>query len=252
MIIKAPAKLNLDFEILGIREDGYHEIKTLMETIDLCDYLTVYKSEGFSLTGSLVAPPRETTIYKAVTVMEETFNQSFGLSVHLDKTIPVMAGMGGGSSNAAAVMFAINELYELKLTKEELKGLAASVGADVPFFIEGGRCLCEGFGEKVTPLTNTNAPGYYVIFRPHVRLSTKHAYQDYDRVGEPFSKAARVKAPQLDRIFELFPDATISGKGPTAFVFRAISESPELPAEINELVKLWDGDIYVARPIGRQ
>ena len=251
MIYKAPAKVNLEFKILGTRQDGYHEIRTVMQTIDLCDYLTVQKSEGFSLTGTLVAPPRETTIYKAVSMMEETFGQAFRISVHLDKTIPVMSGMGSGSSNAAAVIIAINELYELKLPKDEMKGLASSVGAEVPFFIEGGRCLCEGFGEKVTTLPDEEEPGYYIIFRPHKRIATKQAYMDYDHVGQSFAEAARIKAPQLERIFEIFPDAVISGKGPTAFVFRGIMHNPELPTEINVLVREWDGDIYIARPIGR-
>jgi len=251
MIIKAPAKINLEFEILGKRKDGYHEIRTVMQTIDLCDYLTVQKSEGFSLTGTLVAPPRETTIYKAVSMMEETFGRAFRISVHMDKTIPVMSGMGGGSSNAAAVIFAINELYELKLPKDEMKGLASSVGADVPFFIEGGKCLCEGFGEKITPLPDEEEPGYYIIFRPHKRIATKQAYMDYDRVGQSFAEAARIKAPQLEQIFEIFPDAVVSGKGPTTFVFRDIRHNPELPTSINDLVREWDGDIYIARPIGR-
>lgn len=250
MIIKAPAKINLDFEILKRREDGYHEIRTTMQTIDINDYLLIEKSEGFSLTGNLVAPPQETTIYRAVKVMEETFGQPFPIAVHLDKTIPCMAGMGGGSADAAATLYAISQLYELKLTKEELQGLGASVGADVPFFIVGGKCLCEGIGEKVTPLP-PDPPGYYILFRPHKRISTKQAYMDYDRVGQPFAQAARIKVPQLDDIFELFPDAVVSGKGPTAFVFRTLEENPVLPAEINRLIKTWDGDIYVARPLGR-
>ena len=252
MIIKAPAKLNLEFEILSKREDGYHEIRTVMQTIDICDYLTINKSEGFSLTGVLVAPAHETTIYKAVKVLEETFQKPFPISVHLDKTIPVMAGMGGGSSNAAAVIFAINQLYGLKLARDEMKGLAASVGADVPFFIEGGRCLCEGFGEKVTPLPDEEEPGYYIIFRPHKRIATKQAYMDYDRVGQSFAEAARVKAPQLDQFFEVFPDAVVSGKGPTAFVFRAWRLNPELPAAVIDMVRGWDGDTYIARPLGRE
>ena len=251
MIIKAPAKINLEFEILGKREDDYHDIRTVMQTVDLNDYLEIEKSEAFSLTGTMVAPPRETTIYKAMTVMEETFAQDFPIRVHLDKMIPVSAGMGGGSSDAAAVLYAINELYELKASKEELQGLAGSVGADVSFFIVGGKCLCEGFGEKVTQLPADEEPGYYMIFRPHKRISTKQAYFDYDRVGQPFSEAARIRAPQLDDIFDIFPDAVISGKGPTAFVFRSMRLNPDLPAELNRLITTWDGDIYVARPIGR-
>ncbi len=252
MIIKANAKLNLEFEILGRREDGYHEIRTVMQTIDLNDYLEIEKSEAFSLTGVLVAPAFETTIYKAYQVMEETFGQSFPISVHLDKTIPVMAGLGGGSSDAAAVLFAINEIYQLKLTKEELMGLGASVGADAPFFITGGKCLCEGIGDKVTPLPDEDEPGYYIIFRPHKRIATKQAYMDYDRVGQSFAEAARIKAPQLDQFFDIFPDAVVSGKGPTAFVFRSLKSHPDLPAAVTDMVRGWDGDTYIARPLGRE
>jgi len=252
MIIRAPAKINLSFEILSKRDDGYHEIRTVMQTIDICDYLTIQKSEVFSLTGVLVAPPHKTTICKALNVLEDTFGQPFPISVHLDKVIPVMSGMGGGSSDAAAVIFAINELYGLKLARDEMKGLAASVGADVPFFIEGGRCLCEGFGEKVTPLFNEDEPGYYIIFRPHKRIATRQAYMDYDRVGQSFAEAARIKAPQLDQFFEIFPDAVVSGKGPTAFVFRSLKDNPDLPAAITDMVRAWDGDTYIARPLGRE
>ncbi len=262
MIIKAPAKINLEFEILGTRQDGYHEIRTVMQTVDLCDYLTVQKSEVFSLTGTLVAPPKETTIYKAVSVMEEAIGQQFPISVHLDKMIPVGAGMGGGSSDAAAVIFAINELYELKLPKDEMKDLAASVGADVPFFIMGGKCLCEGFGEKITPLPPDEGKFYYFIFRPHKRIATKQAYMDYDRAGQSFAEAARAKCPQLDEIFQFFPDAVVSGKGPSTWVKRSYydAEYKSEPVQavaggmesfLNRVARTWDGDIYAARPIGR-
>jgi len=265
MIMKAPAKINLSFEILGKREDGYHEIRTVMQTVDLCDYLTIEKSKQFFLTGIQVAPPEETTIYKAVKVLEETFQQSFPISVHLDQTIPVMAGLGGGSSNAAAVLYAINELYELKLSKEELMGLGASVGADVPFFIIGGKCLCEGFGEKVTRLPPDEGNFYYIIFRPHKRIATRQAYMDYDRVGQSFAEAARVKCPQLDDVFSFFPDAVVSGKGPSTWVKREYFDA-EFEGEpvhaiaggldtflsgIKTMTRTWDGDIYIVRPVGR-
>ena len=262
MIIKAPAKINLEFEILGKRKDGYHEIRTVMQTVDLNDYLEIEKSEAFSLTGLQVAPPRETTMYKAMTVMEETFDRQFPISVHLDKMIPVMAGMGGGSSNAAAVLYAINELYELKLSKEELMGLGASVGADVPFFIVGGKCLCEGIGEKVTLLPPDEGKFYYIIFRPHKRIATKQAYMDYDRVGQSFAEAARVKCPELDDVFQFFPDAVVSGKGPSTWAKRSYydAEYESEPAHaiagglesfLNRAIRTWDGDIYFTLPVGR-
>lgn len=266
MIIAAPAKINLGFEILGTRGDGYHEIRTVMQTVDLCDYLTIQKSEAFRLTGTQVAPPAETTIYKALKTMEETFGQPFPISVHLDKVIPVMAGLGGGSSDAAAVLFAINELYQLKLSKPELMGLGASVGADVPFFIIGGKCLCEGIGEKVTPLPPDEGKFYYIIFRPHKRISTKQAYMDFDRVGQSFAEAARIKCPELDDVFQFFRDAVVSGKGPSTWVKRDFIdvEFEGQPAQamaggvdtflstMTVLTKTWDGDIYFTRPVGRQ
>lgn len=250
MIVKAPSKINLSFEILGKRQDGYHEVRTIMQTIDLNDYLEIEKSELFTLTGCWVAPVEETTIYKAVQVMEEKFQYPFPINVHLDKTIPVMAGLGGGSADAAAVLYAINILYDLKLSKEELMNIGTTIGADVPFFLIGGKCLCEGIGEKVTPLPPDEEPGYYILFRPHKRISTKQAYMDYDRVGQSFAEAARIKAPEIDQILEMFPDALVSGKGPTCFISR-----PSPPAargsELNKLIPGWDGDIYVARPVGR-
>ncbi len=258
MIIPAPAKINLEFEILGKRDDGYHDVHTVMQTVDLCDHLTIEKSEQFILSGTLVAPQEESTIYKSVQVMEETFGQSFPISVHLDKVIPLMAGLGGGSSDAAATLYAINELYELKITKEELMGLGASVGADVPFFIVGGKCLCEGIGDKVTPLPPDEGRFYYLIFRPHKRIATKQAYGDYDLVGLSFAAAARIKAPQLNDVFQFFRDAVVSGKGPSTWVkldfYDAEHDGPlKVPPfyPVHAMTKSWDGDIYFTRPVGR-
>ena len=266
MIIQAPAKINLEFDILSKRADGYHDVRTVMQTVDLCDYLTIVKSEEFILSGTLVAPPEETTIFQSIKIMEETFDQKFPISVHLDKVIPVMAGMGGGSSDAAATLYAINELYELKCSKEELMGLGASVGADVPFFIEGGKCLCEGIGEKVTPLPPDEGKFYYLIFRPHKRIATKQAYMDYDRVGQSFAEAARIKAPQLDDVFQFFRDAVVSGKGPSTWVKRdyydAVFEGEPVHAmgggiesfygRMMRMTNTWDGDIYFTEPLGRE
>jgi len=273
VIIQAPAKINIEFEIIGRRGDGYHEVRTVMQTVDLCDYLTIEKSEQFILSGTLVAPTEETTMYKSVKIMEETFGQSFPISVHLDKVIPLMAGLGGGSSDAAATLYAINELYELKCSKEELMGLGASVGADVPFFIVGGKCLCEGIGEKVTPLPPDEGKFYYLIFRPHKRIATKQAYMDYDRVGQSFADAARVKAPQLDDVFQFFRDAVVSGKGPSTWVKRDFYEAVHGDQPVHAIaggiesfysrmvlmtsptpiyVPGWDGDIYFTRPVGRR
>ena len=250
MIVKAPAKLNLTFEILGKREDGYHDIRSVMQTIDINDYLQVEKSDQFAFTGPMVCSIHDLLITKAVKVMEEAMGKSFPVWVHLDKTIPVMAGMGGGSSDAAAILYAVNNLYQLGLTKEQLIELGAKVGADVPFFIQGGKCLCEGFGEKVTPLPPED-PGYYIVFRPHRRLSTKQAYEDYDKTGVSFAEQARGKCPQLDDVFEVFPDAVVSGKGPTAFLRLSYELNPHLPAGIETLLPVWDGDIFVAPAVGR-
>ena len=220
MIINAPAKLNLTFEIKGKREDGYHNLKTIMQTVDIYDRLHIVKASDLELTGCLVAPFEDNTIIKAVRELEKFTGQKLPCHIHLDKTIPIGAGLGGGSSDAAATLWAVNSIYNLKCSVEDILQIGAKVGSDVPFFVIGGKSLVEGRGEIVTPLASEEGRFLYLVFRPHKRISSHEAYEEYDRTGKSFADQAREKCPQLDRVYHFFRDALVSGKGPTTWVRR--------------------------------
>lgn len=246
-LLLAPAKLNLEFEITGKRPDGYHDIRTVMQTIFLHDYLWIEKGESFAFSGSLPCPMEDLLVLKAVRALEEYCGKQLPVWVHLDKAIPIGAGMGGGSSDAAATLAGVNEVYDLDLDLSELEEVAIKVGSDVPFFLHGRRCLVEGRGEKVTQLPDLPDDVCYVVFRPHMRLSTKAAYAEYDRTGTKFAEQAWRSCPQLKKVFNVFPDMIISGKGPTAFVART-RDLAEFT--IKQMVQFydWDGDIFLTGP----
>jgi len=161
----APAKINWTLEVLGRREDGYHEIRSVMQTIDLCDELIVEEGEGAekeegwvrSGSGALkVEGEHEGTeddlTLKTVRALEDATGRELPIALRLRKRIPVAAGLGGGSSDAAAVLRLLNKLYSLGMSAEELAEVGARLGSDVPFFVYGGTALVEGRGERVTPL----------------------------------------------------------------------------------------------------
>jgi 4-diphosphocytidyl-2-C-methyl-D-erythritol kinase len=151
--ISAPAKINLTLEVLGERQDGYHDIRSVVQAIDLCDTISFEDSNnviigcdmpGWSADKSLVP--------KAVALVRESFRTANGIKLDIKKRIPLMSGLGGDSSDAAAVIRGLNESWELKLLPETLNELAASLGSDVFYFFHGGTALVEGRGEVVKPL----------------------------------------------------------------------------------------------------
>ncbi|MFQ6108939.1 MAG: 4-(cytidine 5'-diphospho)-2-C-methyl-D-erythritol kinase [Candidatus Aminicenantales bacterium] len=156
MKIRSYAKINLGLEILRKREDGYHEIKTLFQSIDFYDVLELSNlhTEGILLKGNdpSVCWDKNNLIHKAVALLRERCGLSRGVAIHVDKRIPPGRGLGGGSSNAAMTLYALNKMWELGLNKKELMTLGQELGADVPFFLEGGLCLGEARGDIVTPL----------------------------------------------------------------------------------------------------
>jgi 4-diphosphocytidyl-2C-methyl-D-erythritol kinase len=253
----APAKLNLTFEIVGKRTDGYHYIKSVMQTIDLYDVLQIEKANKYQLTGAQTCPTADSTITRTYFEMREYTGKDLPCTIHLTKAIPQGAGMGGGSSDAAQMIFALNQLYDLHLVPSEMFTIAQRVGSDVSFFLVGGMCLVEGKGEQITPMAPPTKGTYYLVFRPHKRLSSKQAYEFYDRTGTPFEAQAKAAAPQLEEVFIHFPDAVISGKGPTAFVAQVGPlEGPNRRCASNEIqimedLKLvWNGDIFICHPVG--
>ncbi|MFH1560630.1 MAG: 4-(cytidine 5'-diphospho)-2-C-methyl-D-erythritol kinase [Chloroflexota bacterium] len=150
LTVRAYAKVNLTLEVLGKREDGYHQIASVMQTIDLCDELRFAPSDHLMLRCNL--PSLETPdnlVLKAATLLKEHTGYSGGMDIYLNKAIPLASGLGGGSSDAAATLKALNRLWGLDLRHEELLPLAASIGSDVSFFLLGGTAIAEGRGEEV-------------------------------------------------------------------------------------------------------
>jgi 4-diphosphocytidyl-2-C-methyl-D-erythritol kinase len=247
--VYAPAKLNLSFEIVGKRPDGYHDIRSVMQTIDLWDVLEFRDADFFSLTGAQVCDREDSPITRAVRELENYVGFMIPMNIHLTKSIPIGSGLGGGSSDAAATLTGLNEALMLGLDIGQLKEIALKVGADVAFFLLGGKCLVEGRGEKLTKLPADPPNFYYVVFRPHKRLSSREAYEDYDRLGKTFAEMCREKAPQLEKVFEVFPNAVISGKGPSTWIKINHEYDAYLAAHLNLFLPGWDGDIFVCRPI---
>lgn len=178
--IKAMAKVNLGLDVVGRRANGYHDVKMVMQTVNLYDTLTLTKiEEGIRITSNTGELPlnEDNLIYKAARQLMEYTGKKMGVSIHLKKRIPIAAGMAGGSTDAAATLLGLNELYNLNLTKETLAQVGVKIGADVPYCIYGGTCLSEGIGEVLTKLPD--APDcYLVIAKPPISVSTKYVYEN--------------------------------------------------------------------------
>ena len=179
--IKAMAKINLGLDVLRRRENGYHEVKMVMQTVNLYDTLVFTKREDTTIsittnTGELPLDENN-LIYKAAKILFMHVRREYGTDIHLEKRIPIAAGMAGGSTDAAATLLALNSLYEFGLTKEELANLGVKIGADVPYCIYGGTYLSEGIGEILTKLPDT-PDCYIVIAKPEIGVSTKYVYEN--------------------------------------------------------------------------
>lgn len=181
VVIKAMAKVNLGLDVLRRLENGYHEVKMVMQTVNLYDKLTVKKKEreGITITSNTGELPlnEDNLIYKAARLIFEKTGKSYGVSIHLDKNIPIAAGMAGGSTDAAATLIALNELFDFGMSKEQLAEIGVKIGADVPYCIYGGTCLSEGIGEVLTKLPDT-PDCYLVIAKPGIGVSTKYVYEN--------------------------------------------------------------------------
>jgi 4-diphosphocytidyl-2-C-methyl-D-erythritol kinase len=151
--IEAPAKINLTLEVLGKRPDGYHEIRSIIQTIDFCDSLQITPEREIRIKSTAAGWFTEKSLVtKAVQLLKETAKYSGGANIDIEKHIPLMSGLGGDSSDAAAVLHGLNRVWELGFSREKLLVLAQQLGSDVSFFLYGGTALLEGRGEKVSPL----------------------------------------------------------------------------------------------------
>ena len=174
--LAAFAKVNLALEVLGKRTDGYHELSTVMQTVDLADRLVLEDADELALTTTSPDVPANGSnlALRAAAALREAAHVDRGLRVSLDKRIPVAAGLGGGSSNAAAVLLGLNRLWNLRWPAPRLAEVAATLGMDVPFFLKGGVALGTGRGERVTPLAGM--PLSLVLVNPGTPLSTAAVY----------------------------------------------------------------------------
>ena len=205
--LKARAKINLGLDVVRRREDGYHEVRMVMQMLKLYDQIDIEKTEtpGIRLTCNLsFLPTDERNIaYKAAKVMMEQFDIKQGVCIRIEKHIPVAAGMAGGSADAAAVMKGLNKMFGLGLSTKELMERGVRLGADVPYCIMGGTALAEGIGEKLTELP---APpkASILVAKPPIMVSTKEVYQSL--------KADELSShPDIDGMIEALKQGSLQG-----------------------------------------
>ena len=191
MIFHSPAKLNLYLYIKQKYQNGFHEIDSLFVRINLYDVITISDAPGPNITrnGDLSYLKKDDLCYKAAVALKQTSNCNLGCSVTLRKRIPVGAGLGGGSSNAATVLKGLNKLWKLRYTKEELKLIAKEIGADVPFFIEEANCFGTGIGERLIAISNSEClPKYYVTLTPNIKISTALIFEKFQLTKEHLTR----------------------------------------------------------------
>ncbi len=181
MQLKALAKINLGLDVLRRREDGYHEVRMIMQTVHIFDQLQLEKKQdtGISVRTNLYYLPENENnlVYKAAKLLWDEFGLPGGISIQLKKYIPVAAGMAGGSSDAAAVLFGMNRMYDLGLSMEELMQRGVKIGADVPYCIMRGTALAEGIGEVLSPLPPM-PPCTILVAKPGIGVSTRFVFEN--------------------------------------------------------------------------
>ena len=180
----AHAKINWTLFVLGRRTDGFHEIRTLFQTITLHDRLTFTESDDERLTLACDDPSipvdEKNLVLRAALALREKYGVSKGARIHLEKRIPAEAGLGGGSSDAAVALLGLTHLWQIKTGREELTEIGARLGADVPFFFSGGTALGRGLGTEITPLEDVSAE-HLLIIKPRAKVSTPEAYKALQR-----------------------------------------------------------------------
>jgi 4-diphosphocytidyl-2-C-methyl-D-erythritol kinase len=184
---RAYAKINLGLDVLGKRQDGYHEVSMIMQSVNLYDTLTIRKYNGgdIRLKANLPWLPTDhrNLVYKAAKLFQETLHINEGIQITLNKKIPVSAGMAGGSSDAAATLTGLNQLFEGGLSDDKLKEMGVKLGADVPYCIQLGTALSEGIGERLTPLRPM--PNCHILLvKPDISVSTKYVYEHLNLSGD--------------------------------------------------------------------
>ena len=263
MIIKAYAKINLTLDITGVRPDGFHELRSVMVPVSLCDDIKIERSDSFSFDCNIKSICGENNLcVRAAKAFFERSGMSSDVSLYLEKKVPFPAGLGGGSSDAAAVLRGLNELYGNPLEESELFDIAASLGSDIPFCLLGSPALCEGRGEVLTPISLNNEFDV-VIAIGEGRLPTADVYRSYDSaclevrndtdafmttidngdlsemasaLGNAFEPVTDILCPETKTMRELMLSfgaltSHLSGSGPSVYGIFSDSEKAEFAAE---------------------
>ncbi len=198
--LQAYGKINLSLDVLRQREDGYHDVRMIMQTVKLHDNIDMQKTRtpGIKLTTNLAFLPvnENNLMYRAAKMLIDEFDIKYGVSMQLKKVIPVSAGMAGGSTDAASVLYGMNKLFDLGLSAKELKERGVKLGADIPFCLMRGTALSEGIGDILTPLNKLPACPI-VLAKPAVSVSTKFVYQNLHVNNLPASSH-----PDVDSVIE--------------------------------------------------
>ena len=229
---RAYGKINLSLDVIGRRENGYHNVSMVMQTVDIYDIISLYKFESedeIRLTANVNTLPLDETniVYKAVKLVKEEYGLNTGVSVHIEKHLPIAAGMGGGSSDGAAALRGMNGLFGLGLSDKKLEELGVRLGADVPFLVKGGIALAEGIGEKLTKLPDF-PDCVLVIAKPALGVSTKEVYEAFDGLKE-------VNHPDIEKLVKLLGSAGL--KELVKLLGNVLEEVTAKKYEIIEIVK---------------
>jgi len=273
LILPAYAKLNLTLDVTGRRPDGYHDIDSVMQTISLHDLIWIERTECrvFDVVGPMIAG--ENLVLKAARELEGHVSRALPFTIRLFKRLPMGAGLGGGSADAAAFLKSANLLYELKLKPGELIEIATAVGQDVPFFLSGGTARATGLGSTVAPLPAVPSSWRFLVVSPPLEIPTRAVYEavdgsvpsahrtpglvaalksggDLSLFGNDLEPASRRLFPQLDealnRLHDVVPTLTMSGTG--AALFAVFTGPVDAKAALAEVRKL-GYPAWVCRPV---
>jgi len=264
---ESPAKINLRLEILKKRKDGYHELKTIFQKIDLHDtiHFSLKKEKGISITTDhpALSVGKNNIVYQAVQTMFKRADYQGGVHIEIEKRIPLGAGLGGGSSNAATTLKALNQLLKIDLPKKDLMKIGLGIGADIPFFFLKGAAIGLGIGERLKEIELPSL--WYVLIYPNFQVSTRWAYQNFVLTKERFhlnfyeflrtpkgissilrndlEGVVSRRYPQIATMKKILLDAgalgaSMTGSGPTVFgIFSKNRESSEAYQKVRKIAK---------------
>lgn len=280
MLIFAPAKINLILDILGKRPDGYHDLWSIMQSVTLGDLVEITPADQLILkiVNADLPADENNIVVKVANALRKAAGKNFGARITLYKKIPLEAGLAGGSTDGAAVLYGLNKLYKLNFTVKELAEIGAKIGADIPFCLNGGTALVEGIGERVTPLKPL-LKGYFVLYKPPFGISTKDAYlkltgknltlyrpdrqnflkaleqEDLFKIGQLLKNVLELSASEIrPEIYKYKSEllkknplgVLMSGSGSTLF---ALTDSLRKAKEIYRSLTM-PGEKYIVRPYG--